>query len=191
MHTTKSAALSALGRHATWLRKVTWEQGQRESSQHRAVDLSVGCFRICIGCGLQVREWLNRKPGRKAILKPMAAIKSESGRRALVDLVALSQAALEARSWETNAVEIGPLSVGEPRSVSDAHRQASGDRLRKLHQDRKQAEEETRQKRAEFVARTVQVDPEHHPSTESQKTIEKHREIDGVLMSHVASDQSL
>ena len=79
MISTKVQAMSALRKHATWVKNRAWEQAQREPVQYRAVNVTVGCFRILRGCGTDVCSWIDRRPGRKALRKPMTAVRLRIG----------------------------------------------------------------------------------------------------------------
>ncbi len=148
MRASKSAVMRSLRTHEAWLRRMSWEQGQRPANQNRAVNLMVGLYHVLLSCGVDIQGWLAREKTRAALRTPMLAVRSESGRGSMAELCTLALVALDARTWETDTVEVGPLYVAPRKPASDAQREGARQRMLAKYQ----AEREAREKRTTFEA---------------------------------------
>ena len=114
MQATHSAALTALKKELTWVkRQLTDRDPDPKRLADHALDVTVGCLHILADCPtLDLAAWADRKPGRrKAIVGCRAVARTRAGNKLVCDLIRLAISDLEASKAFRPTVEVGPLPV--------------------------------------------------------------------------------
>ena len=138
MKTKGKSVSKQLAKEATFIKNWAKSDWGKEIVENRAANLIVGCFYILSqNPGTDLRGWLKRKPRRVKLKNYVHAIRSDDGRKAVLELIALTQSAVETRSpsKEWNA---GPLECSSPKR-SEAQVQASTERLKQINSGRNAA----------------------------------------------------
>jgi hypothetical protein len=110
--------------------------------QERMADTVVGCFDLLEQCPtLNMAAWLKRRPRRAALDEPSTAARTAEGRKAILELIALTISDLEASAVFRPEVECGVLPMRAPRLATAAQREALQQGREKLVEQRLKQEQ--------------------------------------------------
>ncbi len=133
-----------LRRNREWIKRQLQSRRPRTVDGWTAENIMVGCIQFTNCCGHSLREWIDRKAGRRAALERIqSSYQTRRGNRVLIALVDLTVSELEACTW-MDEFPVGALPIkAEPKRLSLAQRVA-------LARGRQRAHDRRREERGEY-----------------------------------------
>ena len=140
MRVKTTTVIQALKSHAHWIERLPEKQrAENIDRDYKVSNIVQGCLCIMASSAYcDIRQWIAHRPRRKQLKRPIQAIWTHDGRKAIRELLELTISELEAsRSFRPN-VDVGPLPITEPRkkTKSELTALARGRETQKKHREK-------------------------------------------------------
>ena len=120
------AVIQMLKSHARWIEGLPAKQQianvDRNCRVSNVVEGSLCIMAASAHC--DIRQWIAHRPRRKQLKRPMQAVWTREGRKAIQELLTLTISELEASRGFRRDVDVGPLPISESKTLSPAHLEA-------------------------------------------------------------------